>query len=220
MTELKTTGYTWDEIKTQMEQQEWEDNRDGDGQVRFVYLGSLINPSGKYYLPFACSNLDACGQCGGRGKIRKARPRLLKKLHGVSKWLQIKVDGWKFFWSLPHTERQKLLRSSSSGRYEEQARKRLLTLEPSCGRCGGCGSSEAHDDEVFWELLEAEASEHGYGIESGEGDPCVTFVAEYRDMPEEEEEEEEDPCLGCDELPPGEFCSEHHPEMVGQPLPF
>lgn len=37
--------------------------------VKGVYLGSIFNntPSGKYYLPFACSNVEACHICGGRG---------------------------------------------------------------------------------------------------------------------------------------------------------
>jgi hypothetical protein len=40
-----------------------------DNTVRGLYLGSIFNntPSGKFYLPFACSNVDACNICGGRG---------------------------------------------------------------------------------------------------------------------------------------------------------
>lgn len=34
-----------------------------------LYLGTVfsIMPSGKYYLPFACSNVDACNRCKGKG---------------------------------------------------------------------------------------------------------------------------------------------------------
>lgn len=39
------------------------------------YLGSILNiyPSGKYYLPFACSNLDRCEHCRGKGYFGKIR---------------------------------------------------------------------------------------------------------------------------------------------------
>lgn len=36
-------------------------------QVAGVYLGTLINPSGKYYMPFACSNVEVCPRCKGEG---------------------------------------------------------------------------------------------------------------------------------------------------------
>jgi hypothetical protein len=77
-----------------------------------VYLGTLINPSGKYYLPFACSNVDDCPRCKGKG----------------------------------------------------------------CNYCGQLGSREAYEDEVFFEALNNYASKYGAWIESGEGDPCDTFL--------------------------------------------
>lgn len=44
--------------------------RDEDGQIiESTYLGSVLNhcPSGKYYLPFACSNVIVCPRCKGAG---------------------------------------------------------------------------------------------------------------------------------------------------------
>ena len=41
-----------------------------DGEpVGMTYLGSVftIMPSGKYYMPFACGNLDPCPHCKGHG---------------------------------------------------------------------------------------------------------------------------------------------------------
>lgn len=40
-----------------------------DMQVKSVFLGTVfhIMPSGKYYQPFACSNVDPCGRCKGEG---------------------------------------------------------------------------------------------------------------------------------------------------------
>lgn len=206
------TGMRWDNIVVAMESEEWEDNPDGDMQCRRIYLGTLINPSGKYYLPFACSNLNPCPQCGGRGKIRKAKARLLKKLTNASKRRREKHDGDKSFWKLPFEERKRLLSIGSTNRYVLKNEFRLAVMEPTCERCGGSGSHEAHDDEIFWELLEEEAGVYDYSIESGEGDPCDTFVCEYRDKPEEDEEDDPDEeCPDCDELPPGQFCGVHTP---------
>ena len=42
---------------------------DGDRQCKSVYLGSVLSlsPSGKYYMPWASSNVDACPRCKGSG---------------------------------------------------------------------------------------------------------------------------------------------------------
>jgi hypothetical protein len=49
--------------------------------------------------------------------------------------------------------------------------------ELSCRHCGGLGSREAHEDEVFNEAMESMANDHACWIESGEGDPCDLFIA-------------------------------------------
>lgn len=44
--------------------------RDEEGQIiESTYLGSVLSfcPSGKYYLPFACSNVELCPRCKGSG---------------------------------------------------------------------------------------------------------------------------------------------------------
>ena len=39
-----------------------------DGIYEAIYLGSWFNcPSGKYYMPFACSNVELCPRCKGKG---------------------------------------------------------------------------------------------------------------------------------------------------------
>jgi hypothetical protein len=52
------TGFNWAKIKELMEQEEWQDDYDGQ-QTRMVLLGTVFNimPSGKYYMPWACSNV-------------------------------------------------------------------------------------------------------------------------------------------------------------------
>lgn len=47
-----------------------EEYTDEDGQkVKSVFLGTVfsIMPSGKYYMPFACSNVELCVRCKGLG---------------------------------------------------------------------------------------------------------------------------------------------------------
>lgn len=42
----------------------------GDGFVGSAYMGSCLDcPSGKYYTPWASSNLSPCHVCGGSGKL-------------------------------------------------------------------------------------------------------------------------------------------------------
>jgi hypothetical protein len=45
-----------------------DDYKDEDGNV-MVFVGTVfsLTPSGKYYLPFACSNVDLCPRCKGKG---------------------------------------------------------------------------------------------------------------------------------------------------------
>ena len=50
-----------------------EYDEDTGSVIGRVYLGSLINPSGKFYMPFASSNADICPHCGGEGTLRNAR---------------------------------------------------------------------------------------------------------------------------------------------------
>lgn len=39
-----------------------------EGEYESIYMGSSLNcPSGKYYTPFANSNVDACPRCKGKG---------------------------------------------------------------------------------------------------------------------------------------------------------
>ena len=42
-------------------------------QVQSVFLGTVfdLTPSGKFYLPFACSNVKPCPRCKGTGKHSK-----------------------------------------------------------------------------------------------------------------------------------------------------
>lgn len=56
------TGYNWEAIKKKMESEPWttgwEGTGPGDGAVRSVYLGQMINPSGKFYMPWTTNQTD------------------------------------------------------------------------------------------------------------------------------------------------------------------
>ena len=181
------TGMRWDNIMSALESEPWEPQGSycGDGEVRMVFIGSLINPSGKYYLPFACSNLNPCPNCGGGGKVKpKAKRRLINKLKNAQRhsWLRYRK-------ALTKNQPVELLKANQ---YAIDAGQRLVAMDDHCPRCGGCGSHEAHDDEVFWEMLEKEAEEHGCYVQSGEGDPTDTFIGQYRDTPDEDDQDEDD----------------------------
>lgn len=56
------TGYNWEAIKKKMESEPWttgwEGTGPGEGAVRSVYLGQMINPSGKFYMPWTTNQTD------------------------------------------------------------------------------------------------------------------------------------------------------------------
>jgi hypothetical protein len=61
------TDWNWDEIREEALQC-IEENEMGDQEGR-MFLGTVFHlmPSGKYYQPFACSNVEACEECKGDG---------------------------------------------------------------------------------------------------------------------------------------------------------
>lgn len=67
MRRLRATGIDWEAIEKEFDSGEVvvED----DEIVVQIYLGSVLSlvPSGKYYAPFACSNLAPCPYCQGQG---------------------------------------------------------------------------------------------------------------------------------------------------------
>lgn len=51
---------------------------------------------------------------------------------------------------------------------------------------------EAEKDAEYWETLDSEASEHGYYIFNGEGDPCDVYIGEVREVGAELERRKSD----------------------------
>jgi hypothetical protein len=133
-----------------------------DSLLGYCYLGSLINPSGKYYTPFACGNVHSCSQCGGSGVTKKLYPCSI--CHGTGtrtdQFMQGECNVCNGTGVIPHA----------------------------CNQCGGTGSHEAYQDQVFFEVLDRIAELNGGWIEAGEGDPTDTYFV----MPIEQPEAEED----------------------------
>jgi hypothetical protein len=152
---------------------------------RWVFLGSVfsLTPSGKYYMPYACSNLDLCPHCGGTGVRHKSgKNRIWKKKRA----------------RLYDTFRKARKRNLP---VEETLRVRLikerLASDPteSCIHCGGMGSMEAYQDELWHEEVQAELVSIGGYLCSGEGDATDLFAVfpdEGGEGDENDESDEED----------------------------
>ncbi len=182
------TGILWENVRKKMDEQEWQMDGENEGRFRELFLGTVFGlfPSGKYYTPWACSNLNPCEVCKGKGEVlRGRRPRRKNFKKACKRYERLRDDYLRrFSLPLPEPQRQKMSRLW----------RRSLRYDPyvSCDYCGGIGSREAYEDEVYREELEKEASEHGFYVTEGEGDPCDIFLVEAKDEPLEEVEEEAD----------------------------
>jgi hypothetical protein len=177
------TGLNLQVIRDQLNFSDWEEDPMNPGtETRQVFLGSVfgLTPSGKYYLPFACSNVEECPQCHGKGSLRgHRRQRIIKKaikrLESLRQAADKRGQGY----------RDKLVKRHA---FLRQSR---VAYGYSCEFCGGLGSREAYLDQIWNEKAEAELESIGASLASGEGDPCDLFAAEYRDAEEEENVNEE-----------------------------
>jgi len=184
-----TCDWKFDEIKDLLEGEEWEEDSDNsDQEIRQAFAGTCFSlyPSGKYYMPFACGNLDLCPFCNGKGKVRR----------------RVKRRVWVKWLHEARRIRRKLFTLREEGRLTPKLAKpfhaRLGRLEQLsgdvCPRCDGLGSHEAHDDEIWREFVEEELSKRGFFLLSGEGDPCDLFVGESREKADPEEKTESEGC--------------------------
>ena len=159
------TGIDWDWARKDLDDQEWYDNDSGD-EERQVYLGTVFSvmPSGKYYLPFACSNVESCPVCKGEteygemtcGICRGEGKRGIHPDDDVSTFDLVNVG-------------QQCTSCNGTGK----------TGIP-CDYCGSLGSREAHLDSLMQKKLEEEAGVYNLFITSGEGNPCDIMTGEIR----------------------------------------
>ena len=175
------TDINWDAVKAAMETAEWQDTFDDDRQEKSVFLGTVfaLLPSGKYYLPFAHSNVNACPACNGQGVIINVSRRRAKK------WLAARERCWRLAAKYHLQGNIEQLQKRSWYRYYRKTF--ALSGNWECQLCEGLGSYEAKLDELYYALLEREAEEHGFYIQNGEGDPCDIFAAVGRESSDVEE---------------------------------
>ena len=165
---VEIRSWNWDRIvsiaKDNAEYDEFSDSNIGS-----LYLGSILNlfPSGKFYLPFACSNVDPCPHCHGEGympnlnsdpELHDEAKKEARKLHVemTTKYGHYCERRWPAF--------QRAAIAALDARSEQF--KPYVT----CPYCGGCGSEEAHLDDLFREALEQVAEDNGGWIGGSEGD--------------------------------------------------
>lgn len=170
------------EIKRDLEAAEWA-SEDRFTLTRAVFLGTVfaLYPSGKYYTAWACSNLDSCETCDGKGSIPNKQHD--PKAHSVYREERrlLTQTALKEYGAWCNGEWPAEV-SEKAERLDRLCRESEATIE--CPDCHGVGSAEAYQDQVFGEQLEDEAEALGLFIMSGDGDPCDVFIAQSIDIPE------------------------------------
>jgi hypothetical protein len=177
-------AWNWDEVKKRCRDNPEE--QDGE-QVGMCFVGTVFNltPSGKYYQPFACSNVKPCPRCKGAGTVHnpRGRPtrseRAQRRSRQISKLLVAQYGHYAEWPAKPKARVDKL-----------RAQVEKYNKDITCPLCCGVGSYEAHLDEEWNKAFEDVASKHGCFVTGGEGDPCDLFVG-YNMGPVEDLEEEE-----------------------------
>ena len=137
----------------------------------YSFLGSVfsITPSGKFYAPFACSNVAGCKRCRGTGSVRRragnadALAEAQSRLDAVDLRGIIAAHGGYAQWP-------------ESVRAEVDAARAIVESAKTtrqCEWCGGSGSHEAAQDEDWWDALAVVAGQHRLfvgGPDGGAGD--------------------------------------------------
>jgi|TARA_Y100000034_G_scaffold133551_1_gene199327 hypothetical protein len=172
------TGIDWDYVRNELNGMDWYESDGGYDEERQVYLGTCFSlmPSGKYYMPFACSNVEPCPVCEGNGSYGEMTCKICRG--EGERGIHPDDDISKF--ELIH-KGQKCMGCDGTGK---------TTI--SCDYCESIGSREAYLDSIVQEKLETEAEEYGLFITSGEGDPCDIFAGECRDIEEDDEDVSEE----------------------------
>lgn len=183
------------------------DLTDEEAIVGQAYLGTVfaLTPSGKYYMPFACSNVVSCPECGGDGharelcqvcytnnpnngvdcenchEVRSARESIMEKCQYCD---GMGARGIKALAELRSASVQvtvKFLRDNDYefvGLYAYKCNACHGTGKQfvTCPTCNGIGSAEAYQDQVWYEALESVCDEYNMWYTAGEGDPCNVMV--------------------------------------------
>ena len=117
------SNWNWKNVERYAEPTEDEEGN----PIWCFFLGSslALNYSGKYYQPWACSNVEKCEYCNGNGYV-----------------------GWGMFYN-----------ANALPEYRHN-----YPMKYGCPVCDHLMSEEAAKDEVWSEVLEEIASEHGISV--------------------------------------------------------
>lgn len=144
-----------------------------DQIVREVYFGNVLDiyPSGKYYLPFACSNVEPCPKCRGEGTIPNPRyDEMAYKALLYLEWNRLREmkDSGKHYKIMPKQWQREM----------DLIRQVIRMVEPKieCPCCYGVGSREAYEDQVFTGYFEEYLAERDIYITASDGDGCDMIV--------------------------------------------
>ena len=134
------SNWNWKNVERYAEPVEDEEGN----PIWSFFLGSslALNYSGKYYQPWACSNVEHCEYCNGKGYVG---------------WGM----GYNVNWNVDIH--------------------RAYIKEYACPVCDCMESEEAAKDEVYFEVLEEIASEHGMSVEYDGTDVFLTWACECED---------------------------------------
>lgn len=152
-----------------------------------VLLGSLINPSGKYYVPFAASNVAGdCPVCEGRCHVYNpaADKAVRNRARDIDYLLTPRLSKRYGFYADWPTVWQKAICGVRDR--QESAASRLT-----CPMCAGLGSESACDDAEWRTAFDKILLPLKLYLENGEDDSTLYFVCRYTEKPEETEDSNE-----------------------------
>lgn len=152
-------------VKQLLDNEDIYEDDDGN-KLQTIYLGSILNltPSGKMYMPFACSNLSPCTRCKGTGVI--------KNKHGKKKKHEKVMRKLGLAWQA--TEHAKL-NMNVIRKLQKQRDWWDTTIQ--CPECNGEGSLEARLDQDWWEQLEIELNEINAWAHESNDDGCDILIS-------------------------------------------
>ena len=142
-----------------------DEDEDGN-KIQTIYLGDIRNltPSGKVYMPFACSNLEPCPRCNGTGGIKNEHGKRKKHEKVCNKRTRI-LRTYK--WTQHNKNKERKL-------WKQESNWNPITT---CPECHGHGSLEARLDEDWWKQLEIELNEIGAWTHGSDSDGCDVMIS-------------------------------------------
>lgn len=185
-------GFDAEIVRQEINLEEWQ-AVDEFTAARYYYLGTVFSllPSGKYYTPWASSNVEPCSECDGTGSIPQS------KFHSGLIFLNrmrpphylLPAERYDVAYEIVHKVRNWINRTIRKRKFAPLTIKLLIALykieKPlapvTCALCNGLGSAEVARDQEWYDLAHETLAEHDLSLEHGEGDPCDLFAVEYRD---------------------------------------